>query len=204
MPPGVLMVLSGPSGVGKGTIVAEYGRKYGDMVPSISSTTREKRVGEEEGVHYYFITPEEFERRIARDAFIEYAQVHGHYYGTSKEAVREQLFAGKNVLLEIDPQGAVQVKEKMKKRGEEAVLVFIYPPSRQELEKRLRLRATETPDQIELRLKNAFAELNRIHSYDYAIENKDVQLAVEQLHTVLVAEQLRAFRVERSWSGYDT
>lgn len=191
----VLMVLSGPSGVGKDTIVEEYTRRYGDMIHSISSTTRERLGEEKEGVDYYFISVEEFERRIERGDFLEYAEVHGNYYGTSKEVVTRLMGEGKNVLLEIDPQGAMQVRKSM----DEAVLVFIYPPSLRELERRIRERKRDTPEQIELRLRNATAELQHMQSYDYAIENKDIGLAVEQLHTVLMAEQLRAFRVRQNW-----
>lgn len=179
--PGSLFIVSGPSGAGKGTLVrALLGRVPGIWL-SVSATTRAPRPGEVEGVHYVFLSAEEFDRRIAENGLLEWAEVHGNRYGTLKAVVQEHIDAGEIVVLEIDPQGAAQVKQAMP----ESVLVFIEPPSFAELRKRLEKRGSETPEQIERRLRTAQEELAIAGTYDYVIINDDVELATEELAAIV-------------------
>ena len=179
--PGSLFIVSGPSGAGKGTLV----RALLDRVPgiwlSVSATTRPPRPGEAEGVHYVFLPAEEFERLIAADGLLEWAEVHGNRYGTLRAPVEERLVRGQTVVLEIDPQGAAQVKDKMP----ESVLVFIEPPSFDELRNRLVKRGSETPDQIERRLRTAREELAIAGTYDYVVINDDVEQATDELAAIV-------------------
>ncbi|MDO4280845.1 MAG: guanylate kinase [Peptococcaceae bacterium] len=186
---GILIVMSGPSGAGKGTICAHLREKI-PMALSISATTRKPRSGEEEGINYFFLTKEQFEEKIAADGFIEWARVYDNYYGTPRAFVEEQLAAGKNVMLEIDPQGAKNVKQAMP----EAVLVFVMPPSFKELERRIRGRGTETEEQITKRLSCAVSEINTLDAYDYVIINSDLDLAVDQLTAIIDAEKCKVSR----------
>ena len=165
---GVLFVYSGPSGVGKGTLSEKLFAEFGDQLAfSVSATTRAPREGEIDGKHYFFITRQEFERRIANNDFLEYAQFSGNCYGTPKSYVTSLLEQGKNVLLEIEVQGAMQVMERMP----ECVSIFILPPSFEELERRLRGRGTETEDKIRLRLDTARRELEYASRYRYRSVN---------------------------------
>lgn len=184
---GFLLVVSGPSGVGKGTICAEVLKRYSDLRLSISATTRKSRECELDGVNYFFKTREEFEKEIEEDKFLEYANVHGNLYGTPRKFVEEQINEGKIVLLEIDVQGAFQVTENFK----DSVLLFILPPSYSELEKRLRLRATDSDESIKLRLKNSADEINKLKAYDYAIINDNLENAVDDFISILRAESLK-------------
>lgn len=183
---GLLVVLSGPSGCGKGTMVAEI-LKRGDCAVSVSATTRAPREGEENHVHYHFLSREEFEQRIADDGLLEYATYCDNYYGTPKKEVEEMRAAGKHVILEIEVQGAFQIRE----RCPDAVLVFTVPPSIAELRRRLHKRGTETDEVIEKRIARAMEELPLAAQYDYIILNDALEDAVSDFGAVLRAETLR-------------
>ena len=170
---GTLFVVSGPAGVGKGTIIAEVFKRLDGIVYSVSCTTRPPRPGEAEGKNYFFIGEEEFLRLADDGRFLEWAVVHGHYYGTRRDVVEESLSAGIDVLLEIDVQGAAQVKRKMS----DAVTIFIEPPGFAELEKRLRTRGTEKSEELAIRIENARKELAEADKYEYRIVNDKVSEA---------------------------
>ncbi|MCF2682543.1 guanylate kinase [Faecalicatena contorta] len=187
---GILIVVSGFSGSGKGTIMKELLQKYKNYALSISATTRNPRVGEENGREYFFKTVEEFEKMIAKDELIEYAKYVDNYYGTPREYVEEQMKAGKDVILEIEIQGALKVREKFP----EALLLFVTPPSAQELKKRLVNRGTETMDVIEFRMNRAKEEALGMDQYDYLIINDDLQECVEEVHRIIQGEHRRSFR----------
>ncbi|MBQ6775286.1 MAG: guanylate kinase [Synergistaceae bacterium] len=176
-----LFVLSGPSGVGKGTLREKALDGVKNLVYSISCTTRQPRDGEVDGVHYRFITHEKFQEDIKKDLFLEYAYVHSDFYGTLKADVIRELNAGNDVLLEIDVQGALQVRDKMP----EAILIFIAPPSVEELEKRLRNRHTESEKALKIRLSNALKELELKDKYDYIIINDDLERASMELRKII-------------------
>lgn len=184
---GLLIVFSGPSGCGKGTLVSEILKRRDDTVLSVSVTTRAPREGEIDGVHYYFITNEQFERMIAEDALLEYARYSGNYYGTPRAAVENQLRAGRNVILEIEVQGAMQVMSNC----DEYVSVFLTVPSMEELERRLRGRGTEEESRIQARLNAAAFELSHIDRYQYTILNNEVDAAAEQFNTIIETEKAR-------------
>lgn len=177
---GVLAIISGFSGAGKGTIVGELVKKYGYAL-SISATTRSPREGEEEGVNYFFKTREAFEEMIDREEFIEYAQYVGNYYGTPKSYVMQQLDAGRDVLLEIEMQGALKVKEKFP----EVTLIFITPPNVPELRRRLEGRGTETQEVIDRRIARAKEECTYMQKYDYIVVNDQLEACVEEMHALL-------------------
>lgn len=174
---GNLFVISGPSGAGKGTLV----RRIRDCVPdlwlSVSATTRAPRPGELEGREYFFLSNAQFDDLVAHDGLLEWAEVHGNRYGTPRAEVERRVASGQQVILEIDPQGALQVK----RRYPDAVLIFISPPSTEELERRLRSRATETEDEIARRMGNAVGELSLVGAYDVVVLNADVRAASEEL-----------------------
>ncbi len=178
---GVLVVVSGFSGAGKGTVIKELMKKYDNYALSISMTTRTPRLGEVNGSDYFFVPKSEFEEKISESGFIEYANYCGNYYGTPKEYVEEKLQMGKDVVLEIEIQGALKVKRKFP----ETVLVFVMPPSAVELKRRLIGRGTETPEVIDQRLKRAAEEAIGIEDYDYILVNDDLSECVRDLHTVL-------------------
>ncbi|MFZ5755080.1 MAG: guanylate kinase [Bacillota bacterium] len=188
---GLLIVISGPSGVGKGTICRELFNKYDDIIYSVSTTTRKPRPGEVEGKHYFFTTEEEFQKLIAQDAFLEWAQVYGNYYGTPRQYVEEILQAGKDCILEIDIQGALQVKQKMP----EGIFIFVVPPSLQELIRRITCRGTEDPSEIEKRMSQVSEEMSHLQDYDYIVVNDEVPSAVEQVRAIIVAERCRSSRM---------
>ncbi|MDD6708120.1 MAG: guanylate kinase [Eubacterium pyruvativorans] len=186
---GKLFVISGPSGAGKGTIVnavMDQADPSGTAL-SISMTTREPRPGEEDGVNYFFVTKEEFRRQIEAGGFLEYAEVYDHYYGTPKSKVMEKLNQGKDVILEIDIQGALNVK----KAFPEGVLIFILPPSMEVLRSRLTGRGTDAPEVIERRLSKTWGELTFIDRYDYGVVNDDLEEAVETVQAIMRAEHAR-------------
>lgn len=185
---GILMIVSGPAGVGKGTVVKEAVEKSNDSIYlSVSATTRQPRSIDKEGVTYFFKTKSEFEKMIENNELLEWACYVDNYYGTPSKPVMEALEKGKDVILEIEVQGAFKVKENFP----EAVLTFIVPPSLQVLEERLRGRNTETEEQIQKRLNTAKTELEKIKDYDYVIENDAVEDAVEDLFCILKSEKLK-------------
>ncbi len=185
--PGLLIVFSGPSGCGKGTLVAKLLQERADTVLSVSVTTRAPRPGEIDGVHYFFKTREEVEQMIREDALLEYAQYSGNYYGTPRAAVEEHLRAGHNVILEIDVQGAVQVME----RCSDYVSIFLTVPSIEELERRLRGRGTEAEEWIQTRMQAAKSELEYIDRYQYTVLNDEVDVAFERLNAIIETEKSR-------------
>lgn len=187
---GILVVVSGFSGAGKGTVMKRLMEKYDDYALSVSATTRKPRPGEVDGREYFFRTWDEFERLIAEDALLEYAQYVENYYGTPRSYVEEQLQAGRNVILEIEIQGAMKIKEKIP----EALLVFVTPPTVQELERRLTGRGTETAQVIADRLARAGEEAKGMGQYDYILVNDTVEECVDHLHQIIVSEHSRAFR----------
>ncbi|WP_294532260.1 guanylate kinase [uncultured Pseudoflavonifractor sp.] len=184
---GQLIVLSGPSGVGKSTVIAELLGERKDIYFSVSFTTRSPRVGEADGVNYNFVSREEFERMIAADELLEYAQYVGNYYGTSLKVIQDKLAAGVDVLLDIDVQGAAKVRSKCP----EAVLIFIIPPSFEELSRRLHGRATDNEDVIAGRLQKAREEYQQIPNYDYLVVNDKVSTAAAEIISILTAEDCR-------------
>ncbi len=185
---GTLMVVSGPAGVGKGTIVKLACEKAkGNIHLSVSATTRNPRPIDQEGVTYYFKTKEEFQSMIEHNEVLEWAEYVGNYYGTPRKPVEDALSKGLDVILEIEVQGAMQIK----KNFPSAVLAFVAPPSREELENRLRGRGTETEEQILSRLKTAEGELSRMNEYDYIVVNDQIEQASEDLLTILRAEKLK-------------
>ena len=187
---GMLLVISGPSGAGKGTLYNRVLRADADMTFSVSYTTRGPRPGEVDGKDYHFVTEEAFLRELERDGFLEHACVHGHYYGTPRQPVLDALEQGRSVMLDIDPQGAAQVMEKMP----ECVSVFILPPSFSELRRRLEGRGTETPEEIERRLRNARGEVEQMGRYQYLVVNDDLETAYKTLQGIVDAEKQRSCR----------
>lgn len=187
---GMLLIISGPSGTGKGTLV----KKLMDSDPSIrfscSVTTRMPREGEIEGVHYHFVSDAEYAQMVERGEFLEHATVHGHSYGTLRAPVEKLMQEGYNVLLDIDPQGAISVME----NADDYVSVFILPPSFDDLRIRLHTRNTDDPVEIERRLRNARNEVKNIHRYQYAVINDNLELAFTQLQYIVNAEKQRTNR----------
>ena len=187
---GILIVVSGFSGAGKGTVMKEMMRRYDNYALSISATTRKPRPGEENGREYFFKTVEEFEKMIAKDELIEYARFVDNYYGTPKSYVQEQLDAGKDVILEIEIQGALKVKEKFP----DTLLLFVTPPTSGELRRRLEGRGTETADVIDSRMKRAKDEAEGMDRYDYLIVNDVLEECVGLVHQIIQGEHRRSYR----------
>ncbi|MGI6677504.1 MAG: guanylate kinase [Dehalobacterium sp.] len=187
---GLLIVISGPSGVGKGTVCSFLRLKHPEIAFSISATTRPKRSGEVDGVNYFFISREEFMARREKGDFLEWAEVYGNYYGTPRSAVEACLAQGKDVFLEIDIQGALKVKEIFP----EGIFIFLLPPSKEELEKRIKGRATDSPETIRYRLSCVDGELAAITEYQYAIINGEVEKAAAEIKAIISAEKCRVSR----------
>ena len=187
---GVLAVVSGFSGAGKGTIMKALLEKYDNYALSISATTRSPRPGEADGREYFFMTNEQFEELIETNRLIEYARYVNHYYGTPSSYVEEMMAQGKDVILEIEIQGALKVKEKYP----EAVLIFVVPPAAIDLKARLMGRGTETEEVIEKRLKRALEESEGMDSYDYSLVNDTIETCVEELHGLIRSQHLKACR----------
>lgn len=193
---GLLIVLSGPSGVGKGTVRKElFSQPDTNYEYSISMTTRAPREGEVDGTDYFFKSREEFERLIAEGKLLEYAEYVGNYYGTPLDYVNATLDAGRDVFLEIEVQGAAQVREKVK----DGLFIFLAPPSLSELEQRLVGRGTESDEVIASRIQTARLELEMMNLYDYVVENDEVQLACDRVNAIVTAEHCRRERVEKRY-----
>ncbi len=193
MDAGLLIILSGPSGVGKGTVCRHLLKIRESMTLSVSTTTRPPRPDETEGKEYRFTTVPRFKEMIEDGLFLEWAVVHGHYYGTNLAAVEEVIARGKDLILEIDVQGAAQVREKMP----EAVSIFLAPPSLEALEERITGRGTEDADRIEERLVTARREMDAYHYYDYVVVNDTVEDAAFMLNSIIDAEKCRVSRGAR-------
>ncbi len=187
---GILIVVSGFSGAGKGTLMNRLTTKYDNYVLSVSATTREPRPGELEGKDYFFKTETEFEKMIAKDELIEYAKYVDHFYGTPKSNAEEQLNAGKDVILEIELQGALKVKGKYP----DALLLFVLPPTIAELKNRLLKRGTESLEVIQNRLDRAKEEVDYLEQYDYLVVNDDLETCVDEIHGIIQAEHSRTSR----------
>ncbi|GIP14470.1 guanylate kinase [Paenibacillus montaniterrae] len=188
---GLLIVLSGPAGVGKGTVCTALRKRMPELVYSVSATTRQPRPGEIDGVNYFFKTKEQFLKLIEADEMLEYAEYVGNYYGTPRSFVEETLAAGKNVILEIEVQGAVKVKEKFPG----AIMVFLLPPSFDELKARITGRGTESMDTINTRMNVAAQEMSLLSHYDYAVMNDEIERACDKIRSIIIAENCRRERL---------
>lgn len=184
---GLAIVVSGPSGVGKDTVLDEFVKVCPEVTRCVTVTTRQPRVSEQHGLDYSFVTEQEFRRMIDLGEFLEYAEVHGNLYGTPKSWVAGKVSAGQDCLLKIDVQGGIAVKKQIP----EAVMVFLVPPSMEELERRLRTRSTDSEEAIEKRLQNARHEMEQIPYYEYIVENDLVENAAAKLRAIVVAEHSR-------------
>ena len=191
---GLLLVVSGPSGAGKGTICKALLNKNDQIKLSVSATTRKPRNGEVHGVNYFFIEKEEFTKMIENGEFLEYAQIYDNFYGTPKAAIIECLEKGQDVILEIEMQGARQIKEVYP----EGVFIFVLPPSLEELKSRIVGRGTETVEEIEKRFSCAFEEINQIVNYDYFIINEDIEKSVNDVEAIISAEKNKVTRYKNN------
>jgi guanylate kinase len=188
---GLLIVISGPSGAGKGTLCKEVLQHNPNIGYSTSCTTRSPRAGEVDGENYFFITKDKFVEMIGSNGFLEYANVYDNYYGTPRKYVEEQLSQGRDVILEIDIQGALKVKENFP----EGVFIFIMPPSMDELKNRIKKRGSETEESLVKRFSSAFKEINYASQYNYIVINDVVEDAVKRLESIITAEKCRVDRV---------
>lgn len=191
---GLLIVISGPSGAGKGTICKSFLERNSEVAISVSATTRSPRNGEVDGINYYFMSKEQFKEKIEANDFLEYAEVYDNFYGTPKSNVEQLLESGKDVILEVDIQGALKVKE----NTEEGVFIFILPPSMEELKARIIKRGSETSESLMKRFESAYKEINFISRYNYAVVNDEVETAVDKLEAIVCAEKCRVDRIKHS------
>jgi guanylate kinase len=189
---GLLIVISGPSGAGKGTLCKVLLERNKELKLSVSCTTRSPRAAEREGINYFFISKDRFNEMIEKDEFLEYAEVYGNYYGTPMSYVNKTLEEGNDVILEIDIQGALKVKNKYP----DGVFIFIMPPTMDELKNRIKKRGSETEESLLRRFKAAFEELNYISSYNYVVINDIIDSAVNKLESIISAERCRVDRVK--------
>ena len=190
---GQIIVISAPSGAGKGTIIKKLLENNSkDRWLSVSATSRKPRTGEKEGVNYYFITEDEFKNKIKEEYFLEYTNYAGNYYGTPKEYIREKINKGIDVILEIEIEGATNIKKLIP----EALFIFIMPPSLKELVKRLKGRGTETNDKIIKRFNAAYREVNEVTKYNYVVVNDEIDTAVDKIESIIKAEKCRVDRIE--------
>lgn len=189
---GLLIVVSGPSGSGKGTIIKDLLQKNKNIWLSISCTSRKPRENERDKVDYYFLDKESFEEKIKNNEMLEYAQYGDNYYGTPKEYIKNHLDNGEDVILEIEIQGALKVKDLLP----ETLFIFILPPSMQELRKRLEKRNTETKEKIEKRFATAYKEINEVSKYNYVVVNDNVEDASNKINAIITAERCRVDRIE--------
>jgi guanylate kinase len=192
MTKGILYVVSGPSGVGKSSIIKNAMSKLNGFAFSVSYTTRPPRPGEVDGKDYFFVSEKEFNKMVDKNEFLEYAKVHGYKYGTSKKYISEKINEGLNIVLDIDVQGALNVINSI---PEDTVLIFIAPPSYSELKKRLINRGTEREEDLKVRLEDAKWELSQINKFHYLIVNEDLNEAINQLISIFIAEQIKTSRV---------
>ncbi len=189
---GSLIVISGPSGVGKDTIVNEYTKTHKDSWVSVSMTSRPIRDGEEDGKNYYYVSKKEFEEKIEEGFFLEYAKYVNNYYGTPKKYINEKLDKGIDVFLVIEIQGAMQIKELIP----EAIFIFLFPPSLDELKKRLKNRGTDSEEKINQRFLTAYKEMNEVTKYNYVVVNDEINNTIKKIEAILISEKCRCDRIE--------
>ncbi|MBA9086994.1 guanylate kinase [Fontibacillus solani] len=187
MSKGLLIVLSGPSGVGKGTVCNQLRQRLPELVYSVSATTRQPRLGEENGVNYFFKSREQFLEMIENDQLLEHAEYVGNFYGTPRDFVEQTIESGKDIILEIEVQGALKVKEKFS----EGIFVFLLPPSLDELKGRIQGRGTENQATIDHRMSVAAGEISLLENYDYAVVNDEIDLACQRIQSIITAEHCK-------------